>query len=169
MDPVTIALALSQLAPSLVKWFGGSDKSVEVAEKAVAVAKSVTGAASGSQALEALKANPDLVLKYQEAILDHEYDFEQIALEAAKEVNVTMQAETSAEHWPSYSWRPFIGFQLGFYIMAQWLLPLFHIIPPTIDPTLMTVIGAILGIASWYRGKAQADPEIVTPQITQKG
>lgn len=169
MDPVTIAVALSQLAPQLVKWFVGSDKSVAVAEKAVAVAKAVTGKGSGQEALEALQANPELVLKYQEAVLDHEHDFESIQLEAAKAVNTTMQVEAAAEHWPTYSWRPFIGFNFGCYVGAQWVLPLFHLPQPTIDAQLMLVVGSILGIASFFRGKAQADPGVVTPQMTQKG
>lgn len=170
MDPVTIALGLAQLAPSLIKWFGGSDKSVAVAEKAIDVAKAVTGQSSGEEALKELQVNPELVIAYRKAVLDQELAFQTLAVQNATDINKTMQAETTAEHWPSFSWRPFIGFQFGFYIMAQWLLPLFHVEAPKIDSELMLAIGSILGVASWFRGRAQADPSVVnSQQVTQKG
>lgn len=85
-------------------------------------------------------------------------------------VNNTMQVEAKAEHWPTYGWRPFIGFSFGGYITSMWVLPLFHITPITLGPDLVMAIGAILGVASWFRGKAQADPSVQTPsQITSKG
>ncbi len=73
------------------------------------------------------------------------------------EVNKTMQDETKSDHWPSYSWRPFIGFQFGLYISSLWLLPLFHIVPVIMNADMVLAIGGILGVASWFRGKAQAD------------
>jgi len=81
MEPVTIALGLAQLAPALIKWFGGSDTSVEIANKAIDVAKIVTGTSSGQDALETLKLNPELALKYQEAILSQESEFERLYLQ----------------------------------------------------------------------------------------
>lgn len=81
MDPVTIAIGLAQLAPSLIKWFGGSDKSVAIADKAVDIAKVVTGKSTGEEALEELKVNPDLVMTYRTKVLEQEADFERMYLE----------------------------------------------------------------------------------------
>lgn len=86
------------------------------------------------------------------------------------EVNKTMQEETKSEHWPSYSWRPFIGFSFGAYITSLWLLPLFKVVPVMLTPDITMAIGAVLGVASFFRGKAQADPAVQnTSVITQKG
>lgn len=80
MEPVTIALGLAQLAPILIKWLGGSDTSVEVATKAIDIAKVVTGTSSGEDALASLKSNPNLVLDYQKAVLNQELEFDRIYL-----------------------------------------------------------------------------------------
>lgn len=97
-------------------------------------------------------------------------DIEKINASIVVEVNKTMQVETGSEHWPSYSWRPFIGFSFGLYICSLWILPLFHVTPVTLTTDTVLAIGGILGVASWFRGKAQADPMVQnTPQITSKG
>lgn len=78
--------------------------------------------------------------------------------------------EAPKEHWPSYTWRPFLGFCLGLYITSLWALPLFGKTPVLISNELIFAVGSILGVASFFRGKAQADPAVQgTPQITSKG
>jgi hypothetical protein len=79
---------------------------------------------------------------------------------AIQAVNTTMQSEAASDHWPTYSWRPFIGFMFGAYVASMWLLPLFGKTPVTLGADLTLAIGGILGIASFFRGKAQADPSI---------
>ncbi len=162
MDPITIALGLAQFVPTLMSWLGAGNKSIDVATKAIDIAKQVTGAESGDSALSALKTSPDLVFKYREAMMNQELEFQRLAIANASDINKTMIAETQSEHWPSFSWRPFIGFSFGFYLNAQWLLPLFKVPAPTVDAQLMLVVGSILGVASWFRGKMQADPQIPT-------
>lgn len=80
MDPITIGMALSQFAPSLIKLFSGSDRAAEVAEKVVDVAKAVTGAQTGEAALEEIKANPDKLLEFREAIASKQADLEKAYL-----------------------------------------------------------------------------------------
>lgn len=161
-------LALAQLAPTLLQ-FVGKPGAAEVAKKAVEVAQAVTGTDTPESALDALKSNPDAVLAYQRALLEQQSEFarlavrqEEIAAGTIKDVNTTMQAEAGSEHWPTYSWRPFIGFMFGAYIGSMWLLPLFGKQPAPLSPDLTLAIGAILGVASWFRGKMQADPNIPT-------
>lgn len=180
MDPITIAMALSQFAPSLIKWITGSDKAGEAAQKAIDIAKAVTGTNTSDEAIAAMKADPNLILKYRQAVLDQEVEFQKLAVENAADVNKTMQAEAASEHWPTYSWRPFIGFAVGFNVIVSSVLVLVVFIPVMFGNSgaasaisaLPLVLGAlagingtvlpILGIASWYRGKMQADPNVVT-------
>lgn len=184
MDPITIAMGLAQFAPSLVKWITGSDKAGDAAQKAIDIAKAVTGQPTGDAALQALQADPALVLKYRQAVLDQEIEFQKLAVANAADVNKTMQAESASEHWPTYSWRPFIGFAVGFNVIVSSVLVLIVFGPVMFGvaaataavASLPSVLGAlaginatvlpILGIASWFRGKAQADPSIPT---TNKG
>jgi Holin of 3TMs, for gene-transfer release len=77
-------------------------------------------------------------------------------------VNATMRAESASEHWPTYSWRPFIGFVFGAYIASMFILPLFGLSPVVMSPDLVLTVGAVLGVASYFRGKMQADPSVPT-------
>lgn len=177
MDPISIAMALSQFVPQIVKWVGG-DKAGKVAEKVIDVAKQVTGKPTGDEALKALQADPSLVLKYREAVLAQETELNALAVQNAGDVNATMRAEAAAEHWPTYSWRPAIGFAVAIvtllcgltvfiaYIGAMFYsnaAPLAHL-PGMLGAmaALVGVVSPILGIASWFRGKAQADPNVPT-------
>src|SRR5882757_4914815 len=177
MDPITIAMGLSQFVPKIVKWIAG-DKAGNVAQKVVDVAQAVTGKPTGDQALAALQADPNLVLQYQKAILDQEVTLEQLAVQNAADINKTMQTEAASEHWPTYSWRPAIGFAVALAVMLsvvtvfvtygavifkgndKGLAQLPGILAAVAG--IIAVVSPILGIASWYRGKMQADPSIPT-------
>lgn len=74
-------------------------------------------------------------------------------------VNATMQVEASAQHWPTFTWRPFLGFVAGIMIIGDYfLLPLFHVAPPPIPIEVWTFLSAVLGIASWGHSAALKDP-----------
>lgn len=178
MDPITIAMGLAQFVPQLTKWMTGSDKAKQVAQKAVEIAQAVTGKTSGDEALKALQADPALALQYQQSVLAQAVQFEQLAVQNAADINTTMRTEAGAEHWPSYSWRPAIGFAVAFvlfasavvvlmaYVGAMWTSnakPLEYL-PGMLAAMagLVAVASPILGIASWFRGKMQADPSIPT-------
>ena len=179
MDPITIAMGLAQFAPSLVKWITGSDKAGDAAQKAIDIARVVTGQPTGDTALQALQTDPNLVLKYRQAVLDQEVEFQRLAVANATDINTTMRAEAGSEHWPSYSWRPAIGFAVAIDLVASVLVVLvayigvmFCGVKPDVLAYLPALLGAmaalvgvaspILGIASWFRGKMQADPNIPT-------
>lgn len=76
MDPITIVSALAQFAPQLVKYVTGNDHAEEVAKTAMDVAMQVTGTATGSQALSALNAKPELAIQYQTAVMEREAELE---------------------------------------------------------------------------------------------
>jgi hypothetical protein len=168
MDPITIALGLSQFVPKIVKWIAG-DKAGTVAQKVIDVAQQVTGKPTGDQALAALQADPSLVLQYQKAILEQEVTFEQLAVQNAADINKTMQTEAASEHWPTYSWRPVMLSVVTVFIAYgavifkgndKGLAQLPGILAAVAG--IIAVVSPILGIASWYRGKMQADPSIPT-------
>ena len=180
MDPITIALGLAQFAPSLIKWLGGGPKSVAIANQAVSIAQTVTGAGTGDAALTALKADPALADKYAEAVLAQETTFQQMAVENAKDINTTMQTEAKADHWPTYFWRPFVGMVFGLNLFLATAVVIFAFWAqvfgyagadkvlaslPAVLAQLVMINGTatpILGIASWFRGKMQANPAIPT-------
>jgi hypothetical protein len=74
MEPVSLALALAQFAPSLIKFFTGSDKAADVAGRVIDIAKTVTNTPSGDAALEVLKADPNKVLEFQQAAIAQDAD-----------------------------------------------------------------------------------------------
>jgi hypothetical protein len=74
VEPVTLALALAQFAPSLIKFFTGSDKAADVAGKVIDIAKTVTGAPDGAAALKVLEADPAKVLEFQQAAMLNDAD-----------------------------------------------------------------------------------------------
>ena len=121
--------------------------------------------------LATLTGNADAIVKakqfeqtHQETILRITTDAEIRAVEA---VNKTMQSEAVSEHWPTYSWRPFIGFIAGTILLVDYAIaPLAKFPPIIVDPQSWLFLSAVLGIASYFRGKAQADPNV---QIGNKG
>jgi hypothetical protein len=179
MDPITLAIGLAKFVPEVVKWIGG-DKAGAVAQKVVDVAQQVTGAPTGDAALKAIDADPNLALQFRKAILDQSVALNQLATQNAADVNKTMQTEGAANHWPTYSWRPAIGFAVAFVLFAcagviviayggvilarRDAAPLAYI--PAMLGAVAALLGAgampVLGIASWFRGKMQADPSITT-------
>ncbi|ATP28799.1 hypothetical protein [Chromobacterium violaceum] len=75
---------------------------------------------TGKDALNAVRNNPTLAFQLQQEIDSNKVPLAQISQATALAeiwadttdtvaVNATMQAEARAEHWPTYSWRPFIG------------------------------------------------------------
>jgi len=71
MDPISIALGLSQFAPAIIRWVSGNDKAGDAAQKVVDVAAQITGKAP-DQVINALKADPSLVLEFRKAVMTNE-------------------------------------------------------------------------------------------------
>lgn len=179
MDPITIAMGLAQFVPQIAKWITGSDKAEQVAQKAVDIAMTVTGKTTGDESIKALQADPNLVLQYRKAVLDQEVTFQSLAVQNASDINKTMQAESAAEHWPTYSWRPSIGFSIALNVlltsltvMVAYIGVMFfqvNAIVLSYIPAMIAAMAALLaapsgivGVASWHRGKMQANPDIPT-------
>lgn len=80
MDPLSLGLALANVAPSLLRFFGAGEKPVAVAEKVVGIARAVTGAADGDAALAALQADPKLAQEFRLAVLAQDGELERLYL-----------------------------------------------------------------------------------------
>lgn len=133
------------------------------------IASSLRVGNSASEVSAAL-ANPDAAVKLKQIEKDRQVELQGLAVAHAANVlaaetasigavNTTMQAEAKAEHWPTYSWRPFCGFVFGVtFFGVYFVLPLMRLPVPIVPFEAWAALGAILGVASWFRGKAQADP-----------
>ncbi|WP_284459632.1 hypothetical protein [Cupriavidus campinensis] len=80
MPLIPIAMALGQFAPWIVKMLTGSDKAEDIAEHVVGIAQAVTGEVSPDAALAAIKADPNKVLEFQQAISAQQADIEKAYL-----------------------------------------------------------------------------------------
>jgi hypothetical protein len=69
MDPLSIAFGLAQFAPQVIRWITGNEKAEAAAAQVVQIAQAVTGQPTGQAALQALQADPALVLQYRQAVL----------------------------------------------------------------------------------------------------
>ena len=127
--------------------------------------------------LEAIKADPNAAVKLQEIQSQERVRLQEIILatEASNlaQINQTMRAESKSEHWPQWSWRPFWGFvsALAFLVVCVFVCYLAYqavfegkneamvMVPQLIGSFTMLfgIPGAILGVASWHRGKAKRE------------
>ncbi|WAL81303.1 hypothetical protein OYT13_15740 [Pandoraea sp. XJJ-1] len=189
MPLIPIAMALAQFAPMIAGWLGGS-KAEDVASKVVGVAQAVTGQSAPDAALAAIQADPNLAMQFQKAVLEQQSHLAEVAADLQKAeiaadaqntaaVNQTMQVEAKADHWPTYAWRPFVGFCFGLLGLASgvtvavaYLSVMFFKVNAEVLSQLPGMLGAeaavmatmapVLGIASYFRGKMQADPSVKT-------
>ena len=187
MDWRDIASTVGKFAPMVGTALGGPAGAAVGAVVASALGTSATPDAVHA----ALATNPDAAVKLAQIEKDRQVELQQLVVQAeanrlandtaaVQAVNATMQTEAKSEHWPSYSWRPFIGFCVGFNTAAAAVVVLgvFGAIVtgqqqaavavaqlPMVLGSLAAINGIvmpILGIASYFRGKAQADPNVPT-------
>lgn len=137
----------------------------------------------------ALATDPDAAVKLADIEKDRTLGLQSLVVQAEQNrlvaataaqlaVNETMQSEDKSDHWPTYSWRPAIGFAVGLNVVASSVLVLGvfgatvfggqHAAAaiaqlPMVLGSLAAINGTvlpILGIASYFRGKAQASPDV---------
>lgn len=159
-----IAGAVGNVAPVLGTLIGGP------AGGAIgAMVSSALGVANTPDDVsKALAVNPDAAIKLAQIESDSKTQLEGLLVQAEQNrlaadtasinaVNATMQTEDKAEHWPTYSWRPFVGFVFGIMFGGVYfVLPLAHLPVPVVPTEAWMAIGGVLGVASFFRGKQQA-------------
>lgn len=131
---------------------------------------------------EEIQKNPEALLKLKEIEAKRQIDLQGLMVDHAKadmvarvqnasDINKTMQAESTSEHWAQWFWRPFIGMVFGFNLLVCTLtVTMIYIgvmfgVAEAITalaslPQMIGALGAVngaalpvLGIASWHRGK----------------
>lgn len=124
----------------------------------------------------------EIALEEKELMVDLEKAEIEAGSEAIKNVNATMQKESEIKHPWAGAWRPFWGFAsaVAFFIAVMGIIiivgravwegdwdSLAHM--PSLCSSLamlFSVPGAILGVASWHRGKKQ---RIEAGEVGQSG
>lgn len=80
MDPISIAVGLSQFAPALMRLFGAGDKSVAVAERVVGIAQAVTGGKTSEEALAIMQKNSEMQYAFNLKVMENETELEKLYL-----------------------------------------------------------------------------------------
>jgi len=174
LAPTAATLLMGPLGGMAVKFLGDALGTPGATTQAVTTAlQDMVGTPEGRVRVAELDA------QLRTHVLDVGVDLERLAVQNAADVAKTMQAESASEHWPTYSWRPAIGFAVALNVLMTsgtvalaYMLVIFLAKDPAVLSYLPAMVGAmaalvgvvapILGIASWFRGKAQADPAIAT-------
>ncbi|TNC80680.1 MAG: hypothetical protein C9356_12330 [Oleiphilus sp.] len=140
MSAIAIASALIKFAPKIAGWIGG-DKAEDVAEKVVDIAKDVTGKPGATDALEAIKTNPNTALEFQKAVMDNEHVFDRMVLEDRQHARETYKVHNEASD------------KIAFYIM-KYNLPLILVLVLVnviathylkTDPALLSTVSTLVG------------------------
>jgi hypothetical protein len=95
MDPITIAMGLASLAPTVARWLGG-EKAGEVAQRVVGVAQSLTGKADPQDAVSAILADQNARAQFIDAWKDIELGLYEAETRRLEEVNRTIRAEVAS-------------------------------------------------------------------------
>ena len=77
---IPVAMALAQFAPGIIKLLTGSERAEEVASQVVGIAQTVTGTSNPEEALATIKADPNKVLEFQQAMSAQQVDLEKAYL-----------------------------------------------------------------------------------------
>jgi len=139
---------------------------------------------------EAIKADPEAMIKLRQFESQNRTELAKLSIQSATQitlaVNQTMQAESQSDKWWVSAWRPFWGFISGaaFFALVIFVCFLAWEAISTKDPSAIAMIpalvsafiglfgvpAAILGIASWHRGKEKRIKagEVEQPNILQR-
>ena len=169
MDPITLAFSLAQSAPQVIKWLSGSSKAAEAAATVVDIATTVTGKATGNEALAAITGDPRLVMDFRRAVMEREADLDKAYL-----LDVQQARTAHASHWMPAAITIGLAIMVLALVAGLFALPT----PPENKEVLYLIAGQIIGsfsaaIAYWIgssRGSAdkQADMRAVLEQMTRR-
>ncbi len=117
MEPLSIALALAKFAPMVAGWIGGDDAEKTV-EQVIDVAKQVTGLADPESALRQIQNDPELTIRFQQAM--NPVIIAKLQSDTARlvAINTTMVAESKSSDKFVRRWRP----TFGYMIALTWLI-----------------------------------------------
>lgn len=161
MDPISIAMGLAQFAPSIIKWITGSDKAGEAASKVVDIAAAVTGK-QGSDALDALKADPALAIQFRQAVMANEADLDKAYLVDRQDARKRDVALAQAGR---YNWRADVlaVLSVGGLVVCMWFIAKDSSMPERAVNAIMFVAGvlaaAVRDVYSFEFGSSRGSKE----------
>lgn len=176
---------LTSLLPTAATLLGGPAAGIAV--KFLADKLSLSGATqvTVTKALQDMSSTPEsrVALAQIDADLDKHaqdlgLDMAKLSVQNASDINLTMQAEAKSEHWATWFWRPSIGMAIALNVvlssmtvMGAYLGVMFFKMDASVLsylPAMLAAMAALLaapsgivGVASYFRGKMQADPSIL--------
>jgi hypothetical protein len=103
-------------APAIGKMLAG-DKGEEIATQVVSAAEALTGK-KGNDVVEALRADPNLVLQYQQGLMQLQVELFKAEVNAQRDVIVT---EAQSDSWITKNWRPVTMLTFTALVVAKWL------------------------------------------------
>ena len=151
-------MGLATFAPSIVRWVSGSDKAGEVAQKVVDVAEAVTGR-QGDAAIEAMRADPALVIQFRQRIAEIEADIEKAYLQDRQHARAAHR-----DHWMPWVLTMTLAVMIGLLVAGLFMLPT----PAENKEVVYLIAGQLIGafstaVAYWLgssRGSAMKQNEI---------
>lgn len=165
MIPAIIGAAAA-LVPEVISWF--DDDAGDAARRIGGIVQSVTGTDDPAAARTALE-DPATAARLKEALLAFRTRHLEEETKRLVAINETIRAEAGSANWWSSAWRPFWGavsaiaflvavagiIYLAGYAIAMDRTELLQHIPTLVFQlaALFAIPGAILGVASWHRGK----------------
>lgn len=164
IDPITIGMALANLAPSLIKIFTGSDKAEKVAESVVNIAKTVTGTTNAEDALTEIQADPDKLLAFREAVAAQQVELERayladLADARAMQVAALSQEDTFSKRFAYYFALFWSVFAMAFFT-AVTFLPIQGFGQRIADTILGVLISTIIaGIFNYLYGSTRGSKD----------
>lgn len=164
MDPISIAMALAQFAPGIIKLLTGSDKAADVADKVIGVAQAVTGTSTGSAALAAVTADPQKVLEFQQAMGAQQLELERMFLADVQDARKLQAAALAQEDLFSKRFVYYLAAAWSLFAMLYFAAVTFW--PPVAagqriaDTILGVLISTVLGtILAYFYGSTKGSAE----------
>lgn len=157
-------MALSQFAPTLIKYFTGSDKAATVAQQVVGIAQTVTGTTGPIPALAAIQQDPKAAMDFQIAIMSQEAELDKAYLadvQSARALQVSALAQDDL-----FSKRFVYYFAAGWSLFAMIYFAAVTFYPPPADGThvadtiLGVLISTVLGsMIAYFYGSTKGSAE----------
>lgn len=141
-------MGLAQFAPGIIKLLTGSEKAADVAEHVVGVAQAITETSTGTEALAAIKADPNKVLEFQQAMAAQQVDMEKVYLADAQSARAMQIAALNQED--NFSKRFVYVFAAAWSLFTMIYASAITFAPPVTEAgkaNAATIIGFLLGTA----------------------
>jgi len=162
--PVGIAMALGQFVPGILKLFGGSDKTVDIANHVVGVAQAITGTGTPQEAMAVLQADPNKVLEFQQAMGAQQADMEKAYLADTGNARAMQTAALGQDDLFSKRFVYYLAAGWSLFAMLYFTGVTFIKIEPAgqrvADTVLGVLISSVLGsVMAYFYGTTKGSAE----------